>query len=799
MSLQFLRGTRVFRSVGFLCAVAIVAAGVSPGAPLRATIGSAHAFAPCTPVDTANLDGHWPFDEGSGTTAADTSGNGNNGTLINNPAWTTGTPAIASNPAALSFNGTGAYVDVDNDTAYNFGTNNFTISAFVLAGSGSGNRSVLGNFSSGTRGWGLYLPAAGGVNFFGYGDAGSNDSVQPATVLNGQWHHVAAVYTRSGSSLTIDAYVDGSFVGSHTAAVGDISSNSDLLLGKYLLQPTFQGSLDDVRVYGRALSASEISSLAGGCGDAPPPPPSCPAAGSGAFTGCYYSDQNFTNFQLSRSDPSINFDWGGGSPDPSIPNDHFSARWTGNFTFAPGTYNFTATTDDGMRVWIDGNLVLDKFFDQAATTYTFPETLSGSHLIRVDYYENTGQAVAKLSWALKPATPTCGSPGSSTFTGCYYSDQNFTNLALTRTDPAINFDWGGGSPDPSVPNDHFSARWNGNFTFPSGTYNFTATSDDGIRVWIDGNLVLDKFIDQAATTYTFPETLSGSHLIRVDYYENSGQAVAKLSWALKPAAPTCGTAGSGSFTGCYYSDQNFTNLAVTRNDSAINFDWGGGSPDPSVPSDHFSARWKGNFHFDAANYVFTATADDGIRVWVDGNLVIDHFVDQAATTYTAVVPMIAGQHLIRVDYFEDTGGAVAKVSWAKQAACPAAGSGAFTGCYYSDQNFTNLALTRTDPAINFDWGGGSPDPSVPSDHFSVRWAGTFTFAPGTYTFTATTDDGMKVWIDGNLVLGKFFDQAATTYTFPETLSGSHFIRVDYYENSGQAVARMTWAKTGGGT
>ncbi|MCL5667369.1 MAG: PA14 domain-containing protein [Patescibacteria group bacterium] len=263
----------------------------------------------------------------------------------------------------------------------------------------------------------------------------------------------------------------------------------------------------------------------------------------------------------------------------------------------------------------------------------------------------------------------CASPANNAFTGCYYSSQDFTKLAFTRTDNAINFDWGGGSPDPKVPVDHFSARWQGNFNFNAGNYYFTATADDGIKVYVDNNLVLNKFFDQPATTYNFIQDISGgTHLITVEYYENGGNAVAKLSWTQAgiPSEPSssCPGPADNAFSGCYYLGQNFNNLVLSRTDNSVNFDWGGGSPDPKVPADQFSAKWQGNFNFNSAgDYAFTATADDGVKVFLDGNPIIDQWHDQPATSYTTIKNLASGTHNIKMEYYEAYGNAVAKLSW----------------------------------------------------------------------------------------------------------------------------------------
>ena len=92
--------------------------------------------------------------------------------------------------------------------------------------------------------------------------------------------------------------------------------------------------------------------------------------------------------------------------------------------------------------------------------------------------------------------------------------------------------------------------------------------------------------------------------------------------------------------------------------------------------------------------------------------------------------------------------------------CPTTAVSAFTGCYYSNIILDGApAMVRTDSQINFDWGGNPPDRSVGRGAFSVRWQGSFEFDQGAYTFTALTSDGMRLYIDGNLVLDRWFDQA----------------------------------------
>lgn len=128
-----------------------------------------------------------------------------------------------------------------------------------------------------------------------------------------------------------------------------------------------------------------------------------------------------------------------------------------------------------------------------------------------------------------------------------------TAATMTRTDAAVNFDWGTGTPMTGINTDGFVVRWQGNWSFTTaGTYQFSVTADDGVRLYLDGTLLISQWKDQPPTTYTATTAVSsGTHLIKVEYYENASGAVARASWALAAdtAAPTISlTAPTGGAT-----------------------------------------------------------------------------------------------------------------------------------------------------------------------------------------------------------------------------------------------------------
>ena len=229
---------------------------------------------------------------------------------------------------------------------------------------------------------------------------------------------------------------------------------------------------------------------------------------------------------------------------------------------------------------------------------------------------------------------------------------------LNQEERSLDYAWGVGSPHPSVNSDNFSARWARYIDVTSGDYTFTAVSDDGIRVRIDGDLIIDAWWDHSATQFTGTKSLgAGHHLVEVEYYEKSGDAVAKLSWQAGPPPIT-------AWKGEYFNNKSLSGTpAIVRNDASINFDWGMGSPGAGVTPDGFSARWSQNLSLAAGMYRFRMTVDDGARLFVNGHTLIDAWKLQAATQHTGDIYLPGGPVTVQMEYFEESGNAVARLTW----------------------------------------------------------------------------------------------------------------------------------------
>lgn len=448
--------------------------------------------------------------------------------------------------------------------------------------------------------------------------------------------------------------------------------------------------------------------------------------------GTYFDALGFEQQAMTRVDPKIDFDWGGGSPGDAIWPDTFSVRWTG-FVTAPvsGTYTFRTQSDDGVRLWVANQLLIDRWNDHGATWDAGKVVLTAGqrYPVEMQFYENAGGAVARLEWSaaglgrsivpdryLTPAAPTgpplqptpkptpppslitAPTPPVAGLYAMYYDTANFGGTSVGRIDPTIDFDWGDGSPDSRIGADTFSARWKGEIRVPTtGFYTFATSTDDGVRLWIAGKKIIDAWTDQNGGQQTGTVRLEAGEYydLRMDYYENSGGALARLYWssptmaqqvipseALTSPNPVAGAAlpaqtepvlppdppaltQPGLF-GVYYDTIDFSGPGTGRVDSTVNFDWGSGRPMPSIGADTFSVRWTGTITAPTSGrYVLHTQSDDGVRLWIDGMRVIDNWTDHGTTDNSAGVDLIAGApHDIRMDMYENGGGAVAKLLWA---------------------------------------------------------------------------------------------------------------------------------------
>ncbi|MBM3127581.1 MAG: hypothetical protein FJ009_02985 [Chloroflexi bacterium] len=371
-----------------------------------------------------------------------------------------------------------------------------------------------------------------------------------------------------------------------------------------------------------------------------------PAQSTSAWTGYYFANPNLQGAPaLVRDDANIDFNWGNASPAPGIPADNFSVRWTRWLYFdAPGNWTFVITVDDGARLFVDDQLALDAWQDQQATTRSITLNLTQAfHRVRLEYYDRSGAAQAQLQ-ILSAHFPD--------WRGEYFNNATLSGTpTFTRNDSALNFNFGTAGPGGGIAADKFSARWTRSLYFRAGRYRFATRTHDGARLWVDNQLLIDRWRDQRVTTWTGEIALAeGDHLIRMEYYNASGAGIASLTWSAL-------SGGAEIWRGEYFDNAGLTGApAFTRDDAALNFNWGSASPGAGVSGPNWSVRWTTKRALTLPGYyTVTATADDGVRVWVNNTLLIDEWHDQSPTTYAALVYLASGTHDWRVEYYNHGG------------------------------------------------------------------------------------------------------------------------------------------------
>jgi len=533
------------------------------------------------PNTDPNLIGWWKLDETSGTIAADSSSNGNDGALMGDPQWVSGWIN-----GALNLDGDGDYVDCGYDPIFDIATNEMTVAAWVTIRSNANAWQVIA--AKGEYAWRLSAVNMDPRFHFGitWWDIPSTFGVDGVTSVGyDEWHHVAGSF----DGTNINVYLDGVLDASATTTEPIGTNTESLLIGNnpYDLVRYWDGLIDDVRIYGRALSQSEIRDLMPTQLKATFPNPvdgaiiSTTAAtlswrvGESAIRHHVYFGENFENVNNGTGDTDKGLiDVNSYSPQNLETDSTYYWRieealadgttihpgdvWS--FAILPKTASNPVPSNGAEYVdptilleWTEGADATEHhvyFGDnlqnvEAGTGGTDKGTVVGTtynpgplnfgkvYYWRIDVFDGTATHTGEI-WSFTTAGPSDGVKGQ------YYNNITLTGQpVLTRTDYTIDFDWGDDSPDILVNTDNFSVRWTTELDVPfTETYTFITNSDDGVRLWVDGELIIENWTVHAATEDqgTIDLVAGQSVSVLMEYYESGGGAVASLSWQ-SPSIP----------------------------------------------------------------------------------------------------------------------------------------------------------------------------------------------------------------------------------------------------------------------
>ncbi len=544
---------------------------------------------PSRAEEDPNLVGWWRFNEGSGTIAADSSGNERHGVLVDGPQWVDGVHG-----SGLELDG-GQHVAVSGYEGI-LGSHPRSTCAWINVGKTSASIITWGPAGSGTK-WIMRThngPAALRV------ECGQSYIYGTTDLVDGEWHHVAGVLEDDGSPDVeeIKLYVDG--VVDETGAANprpvNTASGVELRIAYDLNNTgrTYQGLMDDVRIYDRALSAEEIRAIienpGGTVTQALRPEPADGTLhedtwailkwlpGDFAVSHDVYIGENFddvndgleSTFQGNLAAASFTIGFPGFAfPDGLVPGTTYYWRvdevneaepdspWKGkiwNFMVPPKTA-YNPIPPDGAK-FVDPNGLLswtagsssklhtvyfgDNFDDvndaaggapQAPSSYDAGPLEAGkTYYWRVD--ESDAQTVHRGKvWSFTTTTTGGGLKGE------YYNNMTLSGLpVLTRIDAGVDFNFGAGSPEAGVVDeDGFSVRWRGEVEAVfSEDYTFYTRTDDGSRLWLNDQLIIDKWawVNTVADARSQPIRLVAGerYSIRMEWYNEDGNAEAHLLW-----------------------------------------------------------------------------------------------------------------------------------------------------------------------------------------------------------------------------------------------------------------------------
>ncbi|TGO06704.1 Fibronectin type III domain protein [Serinibacter arcticus] len=360
-----------------------------------------------------------------------------------------------------------------------------------------------------------------------------------------------------------------------------------------------------------------------------------------------------------------------------------------------------------------------------------------------------------------------------------------------------------------VPAAEYSARFTSTVDRGAGTYTFTAVHDDGMRLYVDGSLVINAWVASNGRELKTAsvDLAAGPHQVVVEYYQGKSAARLKVDMTYVAGQPPA-TCAPTKWTTEYFSGRNLAGVAIAE-DCLSAIDQGhvsGGTLGNGVPTSEYSARFTTTVDRGAGTYTFTALHDDGMRLYVDGSLVIDAWVaSNGRELKTASVDLAAGPHQVVVEYYQGKSAARLKVDMTYVAGQPPATCAPtkWTGTYFAGRAFAGTSIAETcTTALDFAHASGvAPGNGIPAAEYSARFTRTIDEGAGSYTFTALHDDGMRLRVDGTLVIDAWF---ASNGREPRTATvqlgnGPHTLAVEYYQGKSAAKLKLDWARQGGDT
>ena len=319
---------------------------------------------------------------------------------------------------------------------------------------------------------------------------------------------------------------------------------------------------------------------------------------------------------------------------------------------APGSVTLSAQAQDS-----DGAVALVEFYSgstRVGQLFSPPYTMALPNLAASNYTfyavatDNSGLSATSGVVSVSVHLPEPAGRGTG-LNAEYFQDRILNQLFQSRIDTNINFNWGNTAPIAGMAANDFSVRWSGKIQARhAGLHLFHTVSDEP---------------GEADPVFEMND-------LTMEFFEGSVNAAAQLLWTqpggLKEAVPTAQLyPADRGLRGAYFSGTAFNSPAFTRVDDGVNFFWNTNSPDPSVLPVNYSVRWTGKVKANGAGvYQFYTLSDDGVRLWVNGQLIISNWAAHASSEDVGAISLGAGQfYAVTLEYFNAGGAGQAVLSW----------------------------------------------------------------------------------------------------------------------------------------
>jgi len=511
-----------------------------------------------------------------------------------------------------------------------------------------------------------------------------------------------------------------------------------------------------------------------------------PLGNGNGLKGDYYAGANFDVLKYSETNGKINFDWEDESPNKTLLGvDQFSVKWSGQIQpVYTDTYTFYLTADDGVKLTINGTVLVDALSGVGASTKsaTIALTAGQKYDIQLEYVEKTGDASCCLEWEstsqLRQMVP---------MTQLYSRGTPSTGLVTAYADT----DFGGFSSKLLV-----------------GDYTLEDLNNLGIY---DNNIASLKVANGFKVILYENDNFGGQSMEITADNTNLGDYIDKAS-SLKVK-----TNGDPNLEGTY---------SLVNRSSGLNMDVVGGTgavDNGSLIQQYTIAKTLNQqfklTHLGDGCYSITAMHSyksldvkesselNGavIQQWTDYGSANQQFIliptgdgyyKIMAKHSGKIIEVASNANESKTRQMNDTN--QTRGQWLLNKVTPLkdGGGDGLDAEYYNGINFNNFRMAKVDETINFNWGENAPNSSVGVDKFSVKWSGKIQpRTTGTYTFFINSDNGRRLTINNSLIIDKWISDYGIEYTGTMNMIKNQFytIELDYFEDAGGASCVFEWS------